>query len=366
MVFREFKMNQIYSRIKKSSAGLFIGGGLAFLLIAALIFIFVCSTFFKYFFADAPDLFSVPSSSYSTGDWYTCNNNILFDYYCSDEDGRYYVTATNDLEYFGFYVYKKDFDLADRITDGSYKFMNMETDAPPAEFISAKGYLQPMDPSEKRYFKQFFEHDDVTADDFDMKFYTFKPMTPWRALTDDNGDNNLFYFIVAIALAISGIFCIIHFITGGYKKSLKKSISTYGILPELLENDMNHAVNIQNAYIGSEHVLFAQAAGSKVIPYNALIWAYVMITTTKHTTYGIPTGTSKSYQLIFFDRNKRKIFFNVKDEAIGHQMLDAIFARAPYIFCGFSEELASATNNGRFDEMVRAVDERRSHTVNQY
>ena len=134
-------------------------------------------------------------------------------------------------------------------------------------------------------------------------------------------------------------------------------------MEDALDRDMETAVAISNSYVGDKHLLVYTPPTSIIIPYSALVWAYVQVTTTKHTTYGIPTGSSKSYALILWDRNRNKNQINVKNEETGHKILDEMYRRAPYFFSGFTNDLADATDNGRFNSLIQAVDERREHVL---
>ena len=63
------------------------------------------------------------------------------------------------------------------------------------------------------------------------------------------------------------------------------------------------------------------------------------------------------------DRNRNKNQINVKNEETGHKILDEMYRRAPYFFSGFTNDLADATDNGRFNSLIQAVDERREHVL---
>jgi hypothetical protein len=358
-------MKEIYSALRKSAAKVYILGGIIFVLLGVVILFGICQNLFKYIFFDAPDLFETPSSQYAAGKWYTCDNNILYDYYCSDGKGRYYVTSTNDGEYMGFYVYNKKTDIADQISDGTYDYLDGIEESLPPIYLSGKGYIQEMDSTERRYFEDFFEAGGNDISEYKFVYYNFKMVTPIDLILDDDGDNNLFYVIIAVIMFLCGLTMIIYFLCGGYKNPIKKSMKKYGILEDVLVQDLAGATRIENALIGNKHVLFFAFPGTMVIPYDSLVWAYVMITTTKHTTYGIPTGTTKSYQFIMWDRNHKKNLINIKSDTVGHQILDEMYRRAPYFFTGFNNDLASATDHGKFNSMIAAVDERRNAYLSQ-
>ena len=84
-------MNVIYSKLKKSAGKVYIIGGIMLMLIGVGITCGIGHDLFHYLFIDEPDLFESKSSSYEEGEWFTCDNNILFDYFASDDSGRYYL-----------------------------------------------------------------------------------------------------------------------------------------------------------------------------------------------------------------------------------------------------------------------------------
>ena len=356
-------MNQIMKDIKKKVFMVYVLGGLGFFVGGLLIMAVSCPHLFPYFFAKTPNLFETSSSEFKEDNWYKCDNNVLLDYYCSDESGRYYITTTDDGEYMGFYVYNNKTDLADQITDATYDYLDGKTDSLPSMSISGKGYLAKMEQSEERYFREFFEYDGKSIEDYKVCFYTFRLVTPWKIITDDNGHSD-FYVWLGMMLSVLGIVFIILFLTGQYKREMSKNMKNYGILPESLDQDMMRAYHEDIAYIGEKYVVFASTYGGFVIPYNCLIWAYVEITNTTHRTYGIKTGTTKSYNIVIWDNNGKKNTVTIKDEERGHRIIDQIYARAPYFFRGYNDELANATDNGRFGDLLRAVDERRNEFIN--
>ena len=356
-------MKEIMGKITKRAAGLFIGGGLIVLIAGSILFFFSFPHLFGYLFKSKPDLFEASSQDYEEDAWFSCNNNILFDYYCSDNYGRYYITATNDGKYFGFYVRDKDVEKADRITEQTYAVYDGKADSFSDEFISGKGYFKPMDASEKKYFVDFFEYYGNSIDEYDVIYYNYRITSLSDVFFSDDGKEDTFHGILGLICIVAGLAMIIYFICGGYKRQYKKSLDKYGILPEVLERDMSFSSQIDNAYIGTDHVIFTNASGANVFPFNALVWVYLQVTTTQHTTYGIKTGTTKSYSVILWDRYHKKNIISMKNEDNARKVIETMFERAPYFFTGYSDELANYTDNGQFDSMVRAVDERRMHVT---
>ena len=127
----EIIMKEIMGKITKRAAGLFIGGGLIVLIAGSILFFFCFPHLFGYLFKSKPDLFEASSQDYEEDAWFSCNNNILFDYYCSDNYGRYYITATNDGKYFGFYVRDKDVERRTALPNRPMQYMTEKQIASP-------------------------------------------------------------------------------------------------------------------------------------------------------------------------------------------------------------------------------------------
>ncbi|MCR5213847.1 MAG: hypothetical protein K6E10_05490 [Eubacterium sp.] len=358
-------MNKIKSEIKKNVVGFHLGGGI-FLLLLGLVIVFASNThIFTYIFSSKPDLFAYESSELKPGKWYKCDNNVLWGYFASDNHGRYYVANTNDGYYIGFYVDNKYNDIADKISDQTYACYNGEADSLSDLYISGTGYIEEMEASEQRYFKSFFEYDDESIDNYQVRYLTFRVTSFGELLLDDHGHSDTFYIIIGILCIVGGIFLIIKLFIGGYMKDFNKSMETYNITNEMLDQDMVYARKFGPAYIGSNYLVMI-GLKSYVLPITSLIWAYVLQTDTQHKLYGIiPTGTTTSYSVVMWDRNRKKIEFNINKKEEGHTLLEELQARAPYILYGFSNDLANATNSGQFNTLIQAVDQRRAEYQQQ-
>lgn len=260
----------------------------------------------------------------------------------------------------GFYVYNKDLEDAESITNDTYSYLDGETTELSQLYPTGKGYIDEMDATEKRYFKNYFEYDGASIDDYDVCYYTFRLTSFGNLLFKDNGNAHPVYTIIGILILVVGVYFIVQIFTGGYKKDFEKSLETYGIQKEAMEQDMTYAKKIENVYLSTRYML-TTGMTSAIYPFSAIVWAYVLQTNTKHKVYGvIPAGTTVSYQIVFWDRNKCKISFNVKNNDVAHTILQEMNSRAPYIIYGFSDELARATDSEEFNSLVAAVDQRRA------
>ena len=349
-------MNIINSMIKKQALKIFIGGGL-FMILIGLAMVYVKSPeLFKYIFAkNTPDLFQSTRTDYIDNKWFSCDNNLLYGYFAEDNYGRYYVTSTNDGEYFGFYVYKSDIEKADKISEDTFAYFQKKSNHLSEDYLSGKGYMRTMDAYEKKYFDEYFSYDGNGTSDYKL-IHTVFYLTGPKNLLFSNGSDSVLIFIGFI-LIIIGIVCIGCFLFGGNKKAFRQCMQKYGILEEVLERDMENSFQLfDKAFYGKEHLVLVSGYGH-VIPYDQMIWAYYKITNTNHKVYGvIPAGTTTSYQVIFYDRKGTQFPYTVKNEFEATSILEKLHTYAPYVLIGYSDEISRAVTGGRFIELINAVD----------
>lgn len=359
-------MDTIYSKIKHKAIAVYIIGGMFALLFGFILLYYSNSEFFKYFFAKAPDLFQASSSEYKDSDWFSCNNNLLYGCFAENKHGKYYITSTNEGEYFGFYVYKSETELADSISEDTFDLLDGKTDEQSKNYLSGKGYFVDMDVSEEKYFNDYFNYGDNSASDYKLIYKVFYLTKPTNLIFSGHNGSDITMFILGACLFVGGIASIISFIAGGYKKGLKKSMLQYGILDEVLERDMQNFTSLYDkAFFGQEHILLVSHVGH-VIPYDQLVWAYYKVTNTKHTVYGvIPAGTTTSYQLVFYNRRHVNYEYQVNDELEAKDILEKLKSYAPYVLIGYSEEIANLANNGQYRQLINAVDEQKRKVENE-
>ena len=362
----DLNLKELYAESRKKAFFFRVIGGLFLVIVSFFYLILSTSHLFGYIFSSKPDLGSIALSELSEDDWYTYDINKLYGYYSYNNDGAIYITSYNNEDFVSIFVDKDDKNTAEQITQDTLDYLKGTRDVPSDKHLKGKGYLVKLDASQKSYLEQYLGIG-ITSDDtpkIEVSDYYLMTTTPFKLIFSRLSVSDLMFLLFAVFFFFFGIYGIFSFIFGAHKKKFKKAMEKYGILEEVLEKDMENACVIGNAYIGNEHVVIYDSVNIKIVPFDSLIWAYMHVTETQHTTYGVKTKSTKSYQVIMWDYNKNKIMANVKNESDAIMIIAEMHNKAPYFYSGYSKELASATDGGRFDEMVSAVRESRNRYLN--
>jgi len=307
-------------------------------------------------------VFSVGSDDLQNGNWYDGRNNLLLDWYGETEDGRYYVTVTGDKEpkYMGYYVPAAEINQAERIAEETRAMWFGKTKEYPKEYLNGIGYMADMTEDEKQCFDEYMAEGAKSDLSGYLVYRTFHKVSPWQAVKE-NGDDTMLYF--GALMIVLAIFAFFYWIIGGYRFDVTKVMKQYGITEEMLASDMYYSRREKAVWFGEKYALFWRVFLTKLFQYDQLIWAYLKITSTRHTMYGIiPLGTSKSYELVIVDRDNKEKKIYVRTQQAGEDLLMQLTAMAPYIYSGYDESLMQARKN-HFSEMIARVDEERQRRL---
>lgn len=305
-------------------------------------------------FVTAKDyVFDCPSDMLNEEAYYDVSNELLYDWYAEDDEGRYYITVSQDItggnKYLGYFVYTKNCEQADKVVESTWNYV--ENDVPATEMLKGKGYVYSMSSDEIGYFDEMCEAYGITED---LRQYSTIVLVPGNIAAKSISYGAM---IVGIALIVFGIALIISFLLGGYKKNVKKCMQNYSISEDALENDVVNSEEVNGVNIGRQYIL----SGGKhfVFPLANLVWSYKKTTNTRHMLYGvIPTGTTKSYSVIFVTSDGKVYEQSEKNEAKCDELISAVSKRAPYALYGYTEELQQAVNSN-FAQVVNTVEERK-------
>lgn len=308
--------------------------------------------FFKFLTA-REYVFTVPCDELEEETFYDVSNELLYDWYAEDDEGRYYITASTDSEgdtkYLGYYVFTKDCEKADDIVESTWDSIENNTQA--LLYIKGKGFVYDMTSTEKNYFDEMCEAYGI---DRNMRLYSTIVLTPMSRAAKTV---SFLPLIAGIALAVYGIVLIVRFLFGGYKKKLKKCMTEYSISEDALEGDVSNGETVSGAVIGRNYLL--SPSGCFTFSLLNLVWCYKKTTKTRHMLYGIiPTGTTKSYSVIFV-LNDGKIYEHLgRFEKKCDELIETVSKRAPHAIYGYTEELANEVKSD-FSRVVQAVEERK-------
>lgn len=353
-------MNEIYGKMRKKAMGRIWVGIIC--LVLGIVFIACDQNLIGYMTAqknvfnmETDQLKTITQGNSTIPEVYSFEGNMFLDYYGSDEEGYYFIMPTIDKKFMGCFVYTENQATAMQIVDEYQKYLTQERDKEPETFLTGKGYVYEMSSKEKQYFREymnaFFDAAGVSGGEDYLVYKTFV-LAPMSKVIDGS---DYFIAILGILFAIFGFCYTISFFTGSYKKQPQKYIATYGISESEVAGDITYSIHRKNIDIGRKYAL-CYGSSSYLIPYDQLLWTYVHITKTRHRTYGIPTGTTYSYQVFFVMRDKSKYDVTVKNEAEGQEIVKDICEAAPHVIGGFHEELDQMFNKN-INDLIRIVEE---------
>lgn len=352
-------MKEIYKRIRRARAALVIIFGILSIVIGAGLLLLreVNFELIDYFTAKE-DVFDTAANRLATEYFYRCENNLLLDYYASDDEGYYFITphtcSDGTNTYIGFYVYERDADTAFAIVDETWSYV--ETNELPETYLSGCGYVYNMGSTEKEYFQDWFIEagaDEETINNLVYKTYVLTPVN--KILTAQVGC----WIFFGLVFLLGGLWLLLSFIFGSYKRGFRKTMQKAGVREEELVYDMQYATHLKQADLGRRYAVL-YGVTTRLIVYDKVVWAYLSILRTRHMLYGvIPTGTTKSSSIRFVTRDHGNIKHGVRSEKRGQEILQHLSKAAPHILVGYDEKLR-ALETDNFAQLVQYSDERRN------
>lgn len=360
-------MRDIYKKMKKSAMGRIWVGLVCIILGVGMTLVMLQSGPIGYMLAkdNVFDLESYNLEVTSTYDdsvqkFYTFHGNMLLDWYAESENqGRYYILPTVDKKFMGLYVSSADVSTAEQIVSEYQTYLTSGDEAAePSTFLDGKGYVYGMSDKERGYFDDYMnEFLKALGVDSPESYLSHETMYIC-SMTDVISGSDWAVTICGAIFLILGIVYVLSFFTGRYSRQPKKYIQTFGLSESDVEADMAYAVHKKNIDIGRKYAMcYGQTC--YLIPYSQLLWTYVNITTTKHKTYGITVGKTKTYQVLFVMRDHSKCSLAVKNEDMGHEIVKEITTAAPHVIGGYHQELEDMYNNN-FAELIRIVNEHKA------
>ena len=289
--------------------------------------------------------------------WYTIETNTLLTAYARGDDGVDYITWIGEnyenASYISIYVPSSKTEKAGRITSATKAYLEGQTSTLSNEWLSGKGYIRKMEDKEKKIYEDALREYGIPIQDRVM--YTFSMVSPWTAM-GEMGVRRLFIF--GCLFFLFGIVFIIIRLTGVNMKTMKKAMQTNGITERELEQDMETALTAANVYVGNKYIYISQAT-PELFVVNKLIWVYPTKTVTTNRAYGIKTGETTTYGVCYVDRAGKKKTGNTRSEDESKEIVSAVHVRAPYLICGYNQNVENAITSGNLNAVVSYVDQQR-------
>lgn len=357
-------MKKYYSKMNKRMFGALL---LNLALVGALLFVFypknkeICQYFLpKYNLSSCQDV------QLEEETWYRSDRQLFVGSYAENDEGVYYISiianSKDELNFMGYYVYNKDVEKADAIIDAIdaiYDLYENGIEPESVNFLSYRGYIYDMDETERQYFIEAFEDSGYDKETIDNLCYkTFYPVSAMKALRENN-----FEIILVVSCVIFGIWTIIDYLSGHYKKQVKKTISVNHLDEDSVAYDLDSGVSLRVMQIGKKYALCTKGRPALFI-FDQIIWAYPHTTTTRTYYNGIPSGTSKSYEIRIFTSDKKCNKVKVSSEQEENEILEYLQKAAPAAIYGYDDNL-KRTAKSNFSSLVNMVNQRRMEFVPQ-
>ena len=179
----------------------------------------------------------------------------------------------------------------------------------------------------------------------------------------DNYSGDIIWGIASIIIIIIGIYHIIVYVTGAYKKNFIKLMESNRISEYVLSSDMAGAASLADGSVDvGEKYIILYAMKPAVFLLENLVWAYSSTNVTNYRVGGfIPAGKSATHKIIMIDRNHNKGEIEVKNEEAQREILAVLERKVPFMILGYDNQLL-AMEKTDFAQMVRMVDERKTTT----
>lgn len=198
--------------------------------------------------------------------------------------------------------------------------------------IKYSGAIKKMPSKEYEAFREVFEESGWTDEEIDEG--TLPYYINVGALTDSAGTTVFVIFGTGIVLVLIGLLLLIHAMTGGNLKSIKKELASLG----LTETEADYEYECARAFnkkgnlrISSKLTFFMLGKTPHVLLNDKVVWVYQMNTTTNSVT---------TYELRFFLVNNRNPFhIAISNSDTGTEALRYIAQTMPKTIVGYSEDL---------------------------
>ncbi|QUH18655.1 DUF6709 family protein [Alkaliphilus sp. B6464] len=245
-----------------------------------------------------------------------------------------YVIPTNDENLMGVSISKSDIELANKIVDETYDWLDKKIEYPTSS-LEVKGTLQKMDDEEYRYFVRFMEYLGYTTEE--INGFAIPYVLKQGYIGKLNEDAVVLLGITSIGLVLFAIYTLIKAFSGSYQKNILKYIDNNpSISFKELETDFSTAIPVgKKIWVGSRWTFYLDGAAAQLVDNNDTIWAY----RSEHTVIQKGGGFNRSISIKLFDINKRYTSLNVKKDAEADQILQIYNDIHNHMVIGYSREL---------------------------
>ena len=267
-----------------------------------------------------------------------------------EADMEHLDESQNDWYLMGIFFDESDSKVAEKLYNG--------LNSGDFQYISGSGRVRKMKSDEKYYFKKacleaYGEEIEDIEDHLVHKTLDYKTFPRMM------GGKDWIMGLIGLALFVGGVIFIVT-MNGGRKEATNKILAS-GVNPVQFTKDFQSGTKIGKLITITDDAVVIQGISPKVFFFKDLVWVYPKITTTQNKTYGIKTSQTKTYQVIFTERNKKAtpVTVNYVDQG---RMVETVHEKAPYIIVGYNYDIATAVQND-FGGIINAVDNKKAELL---
>lgn len=284
-----------------------------------------------------------------------------------ESTSRYYVilvggvdryVGTNDyFQFVGVQVPKKYYSAMNTIDDNSDTFFERYNLNSLTTTLQVCGMLKPLEGDMLRYYKEFFEDNGYTDEEFEA--YCAPYYIDVEGMKHGSDFLVITAFLVAVVLLVIAVYKFVNAQTGGYQKSLIKYLKEKGDFElDRASGDYQSGKKLAPHVTGGRIYIFdAARARTRAFRMSDIDWAYTH--QTNHKKYG--RTVSITYQVMLYMPGKKHYSISMDNSDSCNALLRHIAENSPGTIIGYSAELKQKyTKNYEEFQRLRAEKAERS------
>ncbi len=259
----------------------------------------------------------------------------------------------DDSFFMGMYFSEKDVPTAEKASAAFWEAYDNYTQS--TVYLSGAGRVRDMRSDEKSAFQDAMHT--LYGDNSYMSNAVYKTLE-YKAFPRQMSVKDWVLVVLGAFLAVCGVIVMITMGGGKSKKQILDKVARSGMNPDQLASEITFG-NKFGGTVVTQNVVFREGFTPSLIFLKDVIWCHGKVTTTQNKAYGLVTvSTSKSYAVNFVDRNNKTTSIAVKNPSEQDKIITTVHEAAPYIICGYNEDIANAAQHN-FRDLIDAVEHRK-------
>lgn len=209
------------------------------------------------------------------------------------------------------------------------------------EPITFRGRIEKMTKEELKYFYEYFEEAEYTAEEIEEATLPYKIVA--GNVAGMKAGSYVLFGLGAVIFFI-GVIMLVSALRGGKLKKLKKEIEASGYSVDRVESDYARRQKVCEApeiFMGDAFVYFSQGAVPHVVLKKEIVWIYY--SATAHRVNGIKVANTYGLNIVTKDKKTFALDVATKNKVIAS--VESLSAKLPWAVAGYSEELAAMFRN---------------------